>query len=85
MLDLRDFLLRVSYINELAATYMNNPPKDHHYVPKCYLNSFTNTQNKLWKLRNDNGFVFRKQIRAKFAMNLTQIDLEQNKLCSLTI
>lgn len=42
-------------MSKLAATYMNNQPKNHHYVPKCYLNLFTNTQNKFWKRRNDNG------------------------------
>ena len=36
---------------------MSNPPKKHHYVPKCYLNSFTNTQNKFWNRRNDNGSI----------------------------
>lgn len=34
---------------------MNNPPKNHHFVPKCYLSSFTNSQNNFWKKRNDNG------------------------------
>lgn len=34
---------------------MNNPPKDHHFVPKCYLLPFTDSQNNFWKKRNDNG------------------------------
>lgn len=33
---------------------MNNLPKRHHYVPKCYLNLFTNSQKKFWKMRKDN-------------------------------
>lgn len=36
---------------------MNNPPKNHHYVPQCYLNSFANSQKKFWKLRNDNSRI----------------------------
>lgn len=32
---------------------MSNPPKDHHYVPKCYLKPFTNFQKEFWKKRMD--------------------------------
>lgn len=36
---------------------MINPPKNHHFVPKCYLNLFTNSQKKFWKKRKDNNRI----------------------------
>lgn len=36
---------------------MLNTGQKHHYVPKCYLKSFTNSQNNFWKKRNDNGKI----------------------------
>lgn len=36
---------------------MINPPTNHHFVPKCYLNSFTDTQKRFWKKRNDNSRI----------------------------
>lgn len=36
---------------------MTNFPTDHHFVPKCYLKAFTDTQKKLWKKRNDNSRI----------------------------
>lgn len=33
---------------------MTNNPINHHFVPKCYLNLFTDFQKKFWKKRVDN-------------------------------
>lgn len=33
---------------------MSSDPKKHHYVPECYLKSFSNNQKQFWKRSKDN-------------------------------
>ncbi|WP_343670137.1 DUF4238 domain-containing protein [Chitinophaga sp.] len=35
----------------------HNAPKKHHFVPVCYLRTFTNAQKSFWKKRIDNGRI----------------------------